>query len=94
MIGWILLDRSSRNSRYYPSPLISARTSLTFLGMGVFFKDNRFPEFKRISAGEMERFRQFASVAPRQAFMGESLRLCLRRRSKRARIVLTWIVGS
>ena len=29
----------------------------------------------------------FASVAPRRAFEGESLRLCWRRRSKRARIV-------
>ena len=51
--------------------------------------------FGRIPAGEMEWPRTFASVAPRRAFEGESLRLCLLiRRSKRARIVLAWAVGS
>ena len=38
----------------------------------------------------MECPRKFASVVPRRAVGGESLRLCLRRCSKTARIVMTW----
>ena len=35
----VLVDRSGRNLRQYPTPPISARTCLSFLGMGIFIKD-------------------------------------------------------
>ena len=58
--------------------------------MGFFIKAETFSALGRIPPGEMKWPRKFAVVAPSRAFEVESLRLCLRRRSKRARIIFTW----
>ena len=62
--------------------------------MGMRAKADTFSAFGRTPAGEMEWPRKSVSVAPRLAFEGKSLRLCLSSRSKRARVVVTWIDGS
>ena len=52
--------------------------------MGMRVKADTSSAFSHTPADEMEWFRKSVSVAPSLAFEGESLRLCLRSRSKRA----------
>ena len=62
--------------------------------MGMRVKADTFSALGRTAAGQMELPKKLASVAPSRAFEGESLILCLRSRSVRARVVLAWAGGS
>ena len=74
---------------------MSARTCLTSVGIDILVSSDAFSAFGRRPAGEMEWPKNFALVAPKRAFEGESLiLLCFRRRSKRERIVRTCAIGS
>ena len=56
-----------------------ARTSVRSRGMGILIKATNLSAFGHTPAGEMEWPKNSASVASRPAFVGENLRLCLRR---------------
>ena len=71
------------------------RTDLVeVLGHGHSHQRRTFCALGRIPAGEMEWPETIASLVLRRVFEGGSLRLCMQRRSNRARIVVKWAVGS
>ena len=57
-----------------------ARTCFRSRGRGILIKAGNLSAFGHTPAGEIEWPKHSASVASRPAFVGENVRLCLRRR--------------
>ena len=93
VIGRIRLDRSRRNNAIVPHTAQQDTHLLEIPRHGHFDQGGIFSAFGRTPAGEIEWPKRSVSVAPRRALEGENVRLCLRRRSKSARMVLTWTAG-
>ena len=89
MIGRIRLDKLRRKNTIVPHTTHQGAHLHYISRHGHLDQCGFFCTFGRTPVGEMEWAKKTASVAPRRAFEGENLMLCLRRRSKSARMVLT-----
>ena len=92
--GHIRLNKSGKEFAITPHPAHQRADLFEIPGMDVFLKSYTFYVFGCTAAGEIEWPRKLESVAPRRAFEGGSVSLCLLCRSKRVRTVLTLPVGS